>query len=442
VGHNSSVAPLPQKVFYAIALAMTGALAVAVYIVPLNANDFLKHLFKFETWGSVWRTFEIDAIIPHATLPDWRPIQRPMGHLLYLLAKGHEHLMFKGLLAISVAATAWLLIRLMPVKMWADAVAASIALLILFSHQSFAGAVEAVYPFGVEIILVMCELAVLGILIRERTVAGDVVAVGLALFAILLNEKGGIVGATYITGSALRMPGGSVRGAAWLFVAYVALLVLRFGYLRTVPALFGRSEGTVSPLDVAAPALNILISDPRFGQFRTIPQAFAGAPWAVVMVVSSGLTLAAIIAWATRTDRQELKVLALLVVALLASCVFGLFSRKDYIPIMALPLYAIVSFYALRWLFAYRQAALALGAILVITWGIRFAGLGYHLAGAAHAYQVEWRNAEKHGEAHEHDSAITTPLIARMQADILSRTFPDPAQVLSPAINGLFRYTH
>ena len=118
----------------------------------------------------------------------------------------------------------------------------------------------------------------LGILLRERTIAEDVVAVGFAQFAILLKEKGGIVGATYIAGSALRMPGGSIRGAVWVFVSYVALLMLRFGYLRTVPALFGRSEGTISPLDVVAPALNILISDPRFGQFRNIPQALAGEP--------------------------------------------------------------------------------------------------------------------------------------------------------------------
>ena len=109
---------------------------------------------------------------------------------------------------------------------------------------------------------------------------------------------------------------------------------------------------------------------------------------------------------------------------------------------MALPLYAVVSFYALRWAFAYRLAAIALGAILVITWGIRFAGLGYYLADAAYDYQREWRNAELPGEAHEHDPAITTPLIARMRADALSRAFPDPAQVLPPTIRKLLRDTH
>jgi hypothetical protein len=432
--YSRTAALSPQNVFYAFALMLTGAVAVAVYLVPLNANDMLKHLFKFETWGSVWRTFEIDAIMPYATTADWRPIQRPIGHLLYLLAKGHEHLVFKGLLAVSVAATTWLLIRLMPVQTWADALAASLALLILFSHQSFGGAVEGVYPFGVEIILVMCQLVVLAILLRERTVAGDVIAVGTALFALLLNEKGGIVGATYIVGVVLRMPGGSVRAATWVFVSYLAVLALRFGYLRTLSGLLGRSEGTISALDVAAPALNILISDPRFGQFRTIPQALAAEPWALVMIASSGLTLVAIVAWAARAGREELKVLALLIVALVASCVFGPFSRKDYIPIMALPLYAIVSFYALRRAFACRLAAVALGTILVVTWGIRFFGLGYHLAAYAHA---EW-----HGEAIEHDPAITRPMIARMRAEVLSRSFPDPEQVLPPAVAHLLRNTH
>jgi hypothetical protein len=353
--------------------------------------------------------------------------------------------MFKGLLAASVAVTAWLFVRLMPVQSWGEAVAASIAVLVLFGHHSFAGAIEGVYPFGVEIILVACQFAILGILLRERTTASDVWAFAISLFAILLNEKGGIVGATYIVGCLLRMSGGSMRGAGAVFAGYLAVLAARFFWYRSLASFMRRSE--VSDLstalfDALAPALNILISDPRFGKLQTIPQAFGGEPWAVVTLASSLATTGMIVAWAISADRKSaaLKVSALLIVSLVASMMFGAFSRKDYIPIMALPPYALAAFFAMRWMFCvHRRAALALACLLFVAWGLRTAGLGYYMAQMAYGSQEEWRQAEKYGQVHEHDPAITVPIITRMRGQALAWQFQNPHDKLPRFVVRLLR---
>jgi len=432
----------PRLAFMCFAVLVTGGLAVAAYIVPLNANDLLKHLFRFEA-RTLSHTLWLDFIRQTPVAAAWRPLQLSIGHALYIVGEGREHLVFKGTLALSVVAMMWMIVRLLAVQTWVDAAAAVVAIFILIGHHSFAAAVEGVYPFGVEIILVICQLAILLILLRERAIGTDAAAFAISLFALLLNEKGGIVGATYIAGSALRMPGGSLTGAGAVFAGYLAVLTYRFLWVLSLTSFMRHREVTDAPttlFDTLAPALNVLISDPRYGQFRTIPQALGGEPWAVVTVVSSVLTLAIIIAWAARSRETEIKVLALLALGLVASCMFGPFSRKDYIPIIALPFYALVSFYALRWTFtAHWRIAVALAAVLALTWGIRFAGLGYFLAVQAYNYQEEWGEAERYGEAHEHDPAITVPVIARMRAEAMARPLRYPQEVLPFAVVRLLR---
>jgi hypothetical protein len=44
---NPSVSS-PRLVFFGFVLVVTAALAAVAYITPLNANDLLKHLFRFE----------------------------------------------------------------------------------------------------------------------------------------------------------------------------------------------------------------------------------------------------------------------------------------------------------------------------------------------------------------------------------------------------------
>jgi len=428
----------PRTVFLIFALALTGALAIVVYVVPLNANDFLQHLLYFETHPfSI--TFIRQWLEERTSSSDWRPLQYTIAHLLYFVARGHEHLVFKGLLSISVAATGWLLWRLMLVQNWREAVAAMTGFMILFAHHSFAGAVEAVYPYGVEIILVICELYVLGVLILGRpSYASGAAVIAVSVFAILLNEKGGLVGMTYLVGAALRMPGGSRRAAAMVFALYLAIVVLRFGYLTSPLSLIQRS-GTHSvgenTFDFVAPALNVLISDPRFGKFRTFPQAFVwGHPWAIVTVASSLTTLAVILAWAARTfDRKtmstELKVGVILVAMVAGSMMFGPFSQKDYIPIMALPAYALVTFYAIRWLLAQRAgaiagAALVAGFILFAGWSIRTAGLFYYMHRTAYDYYDEWALVgERHARFHEYPRLVGMPILERLRAEATQRRF-------------------
>ena len=187
--------------------------------------------------------------------------------------------MFKGLLVASLIGTTWLFVRLLPVRSWIEAVCASLALLILFGHHSFAGAVEGVYPWGVEIVLVACQIAVLGFLLRERTLASEVGAVALSVFALVLNEKGGAVGATYIVGAILRMPGGSIRAAACTFAAYVGVLALRFFVFRSLFALGGKRVeaipmlGGSMPLRLCSTSSFLIRSTASLSSLRTHLQA-------------------------------------------------------------------------------------------------------------------------------------------------------------------------
>jgi hypothetical protein len=231
-----------------------------------------------------------------------------------------------------------------------------------------------------------------------------------------------------------------------LFLAYVFVVAVRFGYYTGFGGLKGRheAEATSSLLfDLVAPALNVLLSDPRFGRFRVFPLALAGQPWAIVTAASSVAILVLIVMWAACTfDRRqpstEHKVLALLPFMLVGSMMFGAFSRKDYIPIMALPVYALVSFYALRW-FLSRAGALrdVLGAGLGLAWALRSAGLVYYLYALAPGFQEEWRQAERYGHVHEFDPAMAVPIMERLRAQALAVPFRDPDDVL-PAGTGFW----
>jgi hypothetical protein len=438
---NVAAARFARPAFLAFAILLTGALAVMVYVVPLNANDMLKHLFRFEDRGFWWYVNDGISIGPRSS--DWRPLQLPFGYILYKLANGHEHLMFKGLLVGSLIGTTWLFVRLMPVRSWAETVAASVALLILFAHHSFRGAVEGVYPWGVEIVLVACQIAVLGILLRERTLGSEVCAFVISVFALVLNEKGGAVGATYIVGAFLRMPGGSIRAAAGTFAAYIGVLVLRLFVLRSLAALGGKrlEEGNSYLFDAFAPVLNLLISDPRRSEFVVFSKALAGEEGAIIILVSSLATTALITFWAiAQRKKPEAGLFPLFIVALLTTTIFGPYSQKDYIPILALAVYALAAFYALRWLFhAHHGIAVALACVLFVTWGVRFGGLGYHMAAAAHNYQNEWREAEIWGDAAQHDPRMTGPIIDRLRREALSRTFANPEKTLPPLWVSLLR---
>jgi hypothetical protein len=127
---------------------------------------------------------------------------------------------------------------------------------------------------------------------------------------------------------------------------------------------------------------------------------------------------------------NELKVAALLPVLLVASMIFGAFSQKDYIPLMALPVYVLTCFYALRWLLyrPLRPALLAVAIVLFGGWGVRTAGLFYYMHRMAYDYYEEWAvDAERLDHVDEFDRAMAMPLLERLRAQATSSpvTYPD-----------------
>jgi hypothetical protein len=444
--------------FLSYAFLLAAGLSYAAYVTPLHVNDFLRHLFVFET-QSVSEAFRKELF--NATGgADWRPLQLPTAQLIYeFFARGQEHLVFKGMMVVSLFLTVALFVSLLQIRSRTDLPAAAIALLVLLGHQSFGGAVEGNYPYGVEIILLACEFAVLIILLRPRaSVATEILAVAISVFAILLNEKGGFVGASYILGAALRLPGGTLRSAGLLFAAYVAILCYRF-WIANPLRLMKRSEARNlwdGIVDAVAPIFNILISDPRVGQFTTIPFALKGVPWAILYLTSSVALTALIVVWAWSTsrrpeesERQKHKVAAIFVMVLVGSVIFGLFSRKDYVPIMALAGYALVSFYALKWFFAETLRAkrlavysvcVALAAGLALCWSIRAVGLVYYLRQVTFAYQFEWAfNIDLLARPHKYDASITEPIIARLRPAALSPPLNHPHLVFPRLITHFMR---
>jgi hypothetical protein len=452
------VVPPHRVVFQAFALLVVSAVSYAAYMTPLNVNDSVKHLFLFETQSASHIAYR--EFVNAAGGADWRPLQFPIGQFTYtFFAQGHEHLVFKGLLVGCLFLTIGLFVRLVDIRNWTDALAAAIALLVLIGHHSFGGAVEAVYPYGIEIVLLVCQFAVLNIVLRkEPRLFGEIIAVAISIFAILFKEMGGFVGATYILAAILRLPGATPRAARIVFAAYVAILCYRFWVAS--PALHiarSAAHGYLQAiLDTVAPILNILISDPRLGHFATIPQAMMGRPWAIVYLLSSVLLSALIVAWAWCTRKrfqdshsQEHKVAAIFVMLLLGSAMFGPFARKDYLPIMALAGYAVVAFYALRWFFAKTLAVkrlaaysvlLALGAGLSLSWSIRAAGLVYYLRQVAFTYQVEWMfGLDMLARTDEFSPSITQPIIARLRPEALSPPLNHPHLIFPRLITHFMR---
>ena len=447
-----------RVVFHSYALLVAAAVAYAAYMVPLNVNDSLKHLFFVETHDFFYIVYR--DLINALGGADWRPLHLPLTQLTYkYLAQGHEHLVFKGILVACVFLTVGLFVRVLEVKSWPDVLAAAIALLVLLGHHSFGGAVEAVYPYGVEIVLLVCQFAVLNILLaREATRAGEIAAFSISVFAIVFKEMGGFVGATYILGSMLRLPGGTLRSAGALFAAYLAVVCYRF-MVSPPSELLAKGafrEHFEVVLSAAAPVLNILISDPRVGQFVTIPQAVAGKPWAIIYFTSSLFLSILILVWAWSTSRQadesyrqEHKVAVIFLVVLLGSAMFGPFSNKDYVPIVALAMYSVVSFYALRWFFAeaLQVKRLAVYAVLValaagfsLSWSVRAAGLIYYLRQVSFAYQREWAfGLDRLARTHEFSPSITQPLIARLRPEALSPPLNHPHLVYPRMITHFMR---
>jgi hypothetical protein len=179
---------------------------------------------------------------------------------------------------------------------------------------------------------------------------------------------------------------------------------------------------------------NLLFSDPRGGDFVVFPKAFSGEEGAIIIVVSSLATTALIAVWAfAERKKPEAGLFVLLIVALLTTMAFGAYSQKDYIPILALTVYAVAAYYALRWLFqVHHGAAVALACVLFFCWGVRFGGLGYWMVSAAHHYQIEWRDAELYGDAVSHDPRMTAPIIDRLRPEALWRPIPHPEKALPP----------
>ena len=100
-----------QLYLYLIVLVFTAALSYVCYVTPLNVNDFLMHLFLFET-RSIYELFHRAFIDPGGGA-ERRPLQLLTAEIIYFgLAKGHEHLVFKGMLVASLFVTLGLFVRL------------------------------------------------------------------------------------------------------------------------------------------------------------------------------------------------------------------------------------------------------------------------------------------------------------------------------------------
>jgi hypothetical protein len=391
----------------------------------------------------------------------WRPGYFVITRFLQRLASGHEHEFYKTLQIVLLVSASLIFIGFLNVTTWWDFAVGIVALLVLLGHHSLDGAVEAVYPINPFVVLLIAQVVIIRVLLKGAPWLFEAaIVVALSLLAISLTEFGAIVGVTYIAGTLLRLPGGSLRTAGAVFILYTLFVLYRFVFVTDLGSLgsviLGR--GNVA-FNLIAPALSFLFSDPRGARFGfvTVTKLLRGEWWSAIYLFSSIMLTGLVVAWsmhaALRRDSvptHDWKLAALLLVTLAAGSLFGVASEKEYLTLLSLPFYALLAYRALGWAAdralaptTQMAASVAVGVLLVAlsaTWSIRAAGLFYHLRASAFAYQEEWAfDTERLGRMERYQDERSQAIARRLRAQALEKPLNHPAQVVPPAVDLLLR---
>ncbi len=409
---------------YLIVGVVAVVMGVFVLRIPVQLSDSFTE-FQSVNNRSLWEVVANEF----QGGPYMRPLRRGLIKVVYGLSGGRYQAAFRGFQVLQLVVLLALVMRALPVRSRIDSHVVPMSLALLLGGHTFAGAILEGLPINHFLTIIICCAAALVLARAKPSVAVDVGAVVLMLFAMLTIESGLVVAAVLMSAYAVGYRGVSRWALAGVVLCVLAYGLGRFVYLGgTTPGLDERSAGFgfriltteellarfgENPLpfylyNVASAVSSVLFAEPRGGVFAFTADLTHGhvEVWRLVSVGSSTLMTMLLGVFVARrrtawrrftfeTDADRLVVMFAAVLA--ANAVFAFAYEKDAILGPAGLFYALASTAVLRELArdvqAWRLPGLVLTAVLGATacgWAVRLVGIHYSLQVRDLTTRNEW----------------------------------------------------
>jgi hypothetical protein len=300
---------------------------------------------------------------------------------------------------VPIALLVVLLIGLARPRTPIDAAAAMLAVAVLVGSPGFRDNLE--LPLSYTIVGMPVALAVWMLAERERRMWHGAAIIALALVAIGFKEQGLAIVPLVIAAWWLGAPGVTRGTAATLAIIAMAYVVFRLNYHDARLPMFEQDVGflysRMSPEDAearfgtfplwiyaysgASTIGTVLFAEPTEGIFRVTRALTAGPlePWHVVHLASSVALTAVIVWWGVAALRRgqdrvwspDARLFLVMLVVVAATGALSFNYSRDRLGGMAVPLYALAAFHAVRAAAvraaaAPRLAAAAIALVLVL----------------------------------------------------------------------------
>lgn len=410
-------------ILVAVAFALIGGVAYGVCRIPVQVSDSVGNLLQ----------------IQHQSLPDLfisqfsngayiRPLLWVQFKLGYILAAGHEQLLFKSIHVAQILLLGWLFVRPMQVRTGADLTAALLAVLVLLGMHTFDGMVREAFPINAFLTVALCVLAAINLSLGEHHRWHDLAVAGLFCFAILTVESGILVLPAVVAARLVGLKGVSWKGVALTGGAFAGYLALRFAVLGTGgPGLgerasgFGfqileprqlieRFEGHATPFyayNVVASLVSVLLAEPRGGVWWAAHGLWNGdllPSWLSINIAASVTAtvmcgIAAVLSlgrWRAGQAQARERLVLIGLAVLAANALVSFSYTKDVIMSTGGVCFALATYAATAMLLAetsqgrrrrWAYAAVALGLCL---WTVRAVALPHRLSMQIGVVRAEW----------------------------------------------------
>jgi hypothetical protein len=273
-----------------------------------------------------------------------------------------------------------------------DAAAAMLAVAVLVGSPGFRDNLE--LPLSYTILGMPAALGVWMLLERERRSWHGLAIVALMLVAVGFKEQGLVIVPLVIAAWWLGAPGAGRGTAATVALVAVAYVIFRLNYHDARLPLFEQDVGFgfssmssdeaeqrfgefpfwIYAYSAASTIANVLFAEPTEGVFRIVHGLTNGPrqPWHIVHLSSSIALTALIVWWGTGSLRRmpdrrwssEARLFLAMLVVLAASGALSFNYSRGRLGGMAVPLYALTAFYAVR--AAAQRAIAASGTVAAV----------------------------------------------------------------------------
>ena len=452
---------------YGVAAVVGLTLAHFVLGLPIQVSDSFGNMQQLST---SWADLMSEQFSKRGFL---RPFLWAELKFVYDLSGGNYTPWFRGTHAVQVIAVTMMFVALVRVGTWRDFICVPLGLMVLLGIHTFSGTVREAFPINTFMtLLILCFSAALLAFARYRW-WNDVLVAVLFIIAALTVETGLLIWVIAVGAALLGARGVSRPGLAVLTLLLGGYFFARFVLLDVgAPDLLERSAGfgfsTLEPRDllerfganplpfylynIVSSVLSVLLSEPRFGVFRTTHAILTGEV-TPLMIVNTVASIGAIAllgtfawirrgAWLSRRFTHDDRLVLLFGMVLIANAVMSYPYIKDTNLSPAGAFLAPAVFVAVRYLLAttplslqgVRAVALVVAvAVISSAWSLRALGLYGQLRQAAVTERLDWAYIES--DIAEGLVRASTPdaraLMEQLRSDALIR-HPSPPPLALP----------